>query len=92
MPCPSICPGPTAADFLNVSQVDVLSVQHDYGIFGGKAGAYILELLPVLTIPPPVREAGSPLYKAILCPLESRMRRFARSGMRCHSQRRPTRA
>lgn len=26
--------------------------------------------VPVLTIPPPVREPGPPLYKAILCPLE----------------------
>ena len=26
-----------AADFLNVNQVDVLSVQHEYGIFGGAA-------------------------------------------------------
>src|SRR3954471_24985908 len=34
-----------AADFLNVYQVDVLSVQHEYGIFGGEAGAHLLELL-----------------------------------------------
>ena len=26
--------------------------------------------VPVMTIPPPVREPGSPLYKTILCPLE----------------------
>jgi nucleotide-binding universal stress UspA family protein len=26
--------------------------------------------VPVLTIPPPVREMGSPLYKTILCPVE----------------------
>jgi nucleotide-binding universal stress UspA family protein len=26
--------------------------------------------VPVLTIPPPVREPGSPLYKTILCPVE----------------------
>jgi nucleotide-binding universal stress UspA family protein len=26
--------------------------------------------VPVLTIPPPVREAGAPLYKTILCPLD----------------------
>ena len=26
--------------------------------------------VPVLTIPPPVREPGSPLYKTILCPLD----------------------
>src|SRR5690349_13729908 len=34
-----------AADFLNVKDVDVLSVQHEYGIFGGKAGAHVLALL-----------------------------------------------
>lgn len=28
-----------AADFLNVNTVDVVSVQHEYGIFGGRAGA-----------------------------------------------------
>ena len=40
-----------AADFLNVNQVDVLSVQHEYGIFGGKAGAHLLELLRDLRMP-----------------------------------------
>ncbi len=40
-----------AADFLNVSQVDVLSVQHEYGIFGGKSGAHLLELLPHVRMP-----------------------------------------
>src|SRR6185436_5543756 len=34
-----------AADFLNVNRIDVLSVQHEYGIFGGKAGAHVLSLL-----------------------------------------------
>jgi glycosyltransferase involved in cell wall biosynthesis len=40
-----------AADFLDVSSVDVLCVQHEYGIFGGKAGALLLELLRDLTMP-----------------------------------------
>jgi len=40
-----------AADFLNVNQVDVLCVQHEYGIFGGKAGAHLLELLRNLRMP-----------------------------------------
>lgn len=34
-----------AADFMNVNAADVLSVQHEYGIFGGKAGAHLLTLL-----------------------------------------------
>lgn len=40
-----------AADFLNVNQIDVLSVQHEYGIYGGRAGAHLLGLLRALRIP-----------------------------------------
>jgi len=31
--------------------VDVLCVQHEYGIFGGKAGAHLLELLRAVRLP-----------------------------------------
>jgi glycosyltransferase involved in cell wall biosynthesis len=40
-----------AADFLNVNQVDLVSVQHEYGIFGGKAGSHVLTLLRELRMP-----------------------------------------
>src|SRR5258706_10492960 len=40
-----------AADFLNVNRVDVLSVQHEYGIFGGKAGSHVLTMLRELRMP-----------------------------------------
>jgi glycosyltransferase involved in cell wall biosynthesis len=40
-----------AADFLNVNGVDVVSVQHEYGIFGGKAGRHVLQLLRELRMP-----------------------------------------
>jgi glycosyltransferase involved in cell wall biosynthesis len=40
-----------AADFLNVNPVDVVSLQHEYGIFGGKAGGYVLDLLRELRMP-----------------------------------------
>lgn len=40
-----------AADYLNVSAVDAVSVQHEYGIFGGKAGGHVLELLRNLRMP-----------------------------------------
>jgi glycosyltransferase involved in cell wall biosynthesis len=40
-----------AADFLNVNAVDAVSVQHEYGIFGGKAGRYVLQLLRELRMP-----------------------------------------
>lgn len=40
-----------AADFLNINNVDIISLQHEYGIFGGKAGSYILALLRELRMP-----------------------------------------
>jgi len=40
-----------AADFLNFSNVDLVSLQHEYGIFGGRAGAHVLELLRRLNMP-----------------------------------------
>ncbi len=40
-----------AADFLNFSNIDLVCLQHEYGIFGGRAGAHILELLRRLNMP-----------------------------------------
>ena len=40
-----------AADFLNSSDVDVVSVQHEFGIFGGSAGSHLLTLLRYLKAP-----------------------------------------
>lgn len=40
-----------AAEFLNLSNVDLVCLQHEYGIFGGPAGSYILELLEALRMP-----------------------------------------
>src|SRR5882762_7765398 len=40
-----------AADFLNFSNVDLVCLQHEYGIFGGRAGEHILELLRRLRMP-----------------------------------------
>lgn len=40
-----------AAEMLNKSQVHVVSLQHEFGIFGGEAGADILPLLSRLTMP-----------------------------------------
>ena len=40
-----------AADFLNSSDVDAVSVQHEFGIFGGPAGSHLLALLRELTAP-----------------------------------------
>jgi glycosyltransferase involved in cell wall biosynthesis len=40
-----------AADYLNVNGVDLVSVQHEFGIFGGKAGSHLLLLLRELRMP-----------------------------------------
>jgi glycosyltransferase involved in cell wall biosynthesis len=40
-----------AADFLNITDVDVLCVQHEFGIFGGPAGSHVLALLSELRMP-----------------------------------------
>ncbi len=40
-----------AADFLNSSSVEVVSLQHEFGIFGGPAGSHLLALLRELKTP-----------------------------------------
>src|ERR1700731_3781738 len=51
-----------AAEFLNFNNIDMVCLQHEYGIFGGPAGSHILRLLRglkmplVTTLPPVLRE------------------------------------
>ncbi len=40
-----------AAEFVNYSGVGLVSIQHEYGIFGGDDGAYILDFLSALRVP-----------------------------------------
>ncbi|MBM9579728.1 glycosyltransferase family 4 protein [Leptospira sp. 201903070] len=40
-----------AADFLNVNNVDLVCLQFEYGIFGGRSGSHILALLHELRMP-----------------------------------------
>jgi glycosyltransferase involved in cell wall biosynthesis len=40
-----------AAEFLNFNNIDMVSLQHEYGIFGGPAGSHILHLLRGLKMP-----------------------------------------
>ncbi|HWY78611.1 MAG TPA: glycosyltransferase family 4 protein, partial [Verrucomicrobiae bacterium] len=40
-----------AADFLNITDVDLVCVQHEFGIFGGPAGSHVLALLRELRMP-----------------------------------------
>ena len=40
-----------AANFINASNTDVVCVQHEYGIYGGWDGVYILSLISSLSVP-----------------------------------------
>jgi glycosyltransferase involved in cell wall biosynthesis len=40
-----------AATFLNAGRFDVVSLQHEFGIFGGESGSHILTLLSSLAMP-----------------------------------------
>jgi glycosyltransferase involved in cell wall biosynthesis len=40
-----------AADFLNAGQLEAVSLQHEFGIFGGEAGSHVMALLSRLTMP-----------------------------------------
>ncbi|HTJ44624.1 MAG TPA: glycosyltransferase, partial [Kofleriaceae bacterium] len=60
-----------AADFLNVNDVGVLSVQHEYGIFGGKAGGHLMALLrelrmPIVTTLHTILAAPSAVQRAVM--------------------------
>jgi glycosyltransferase involved in cell wall biosynthesis len=60
-----------AADFLNFSNIDLVCLQHEYGIFGGLAGAHILELLwrlemPVVTTLHTVLRDPNPDQRAVM--------------------------
>ncbi|MFQ5432254.1 MAG: glycosyltransferase [Nitrospinota bacterium] len=40
-----------AADFLNINPIDVVCLQHEYGIFGGENGSHVIEMLGDLRVP-----------------------------------------
>jgi glycosyltransferase involved in cell wall biosynthesis len=40
-----------AADFLNISNADLVCVQHEFGIYGGPSGSHLLALLRELRMP-----------------------------------------
>jgi len=64
----------TASEFLNISQIDIVCVQHEYGIFGGPAGSHLLKLLgelrmPVVTTLHTVLKDPAPDYHEVMCAL-----------------------
>ena len=40
-----------AAEYLNVNHIDMVCLQHEFGIFGGVAGSHIIKLLSELSMP-----------------------------------------
>src|SRR5215475_1234733 len=52
-----------AADFLNISNVDIVCLQHEFGIFGGPAGGHILALLRELMRMPVVTTLHTILHE-----------------------------
>ncbi|MEM8739096.1 MAG: glycosyltransferase family 4 protein [Planctomycetota bacterium] len=70
-----------AADFLNMGNVDVVSLQHEFGIFGGQAGSHLYELLrrlrmPVVATLHTVLKDPSPEYRESLLELAKHCDRF----------------
>jgi len=60
-----------AADFLNFSNIDLVCLQHEYGIYGGPAGSHILELMrrlhmPVVTTLHTVLREPNPDQRAVM--------------------------
>jgi glycosyltransferase involved in cell wall biosynthesis len=60
-----------AADYINFSHIDVISVQHEFGLFGGAAGAYLSLLLdrlkaPIITTVHTVLDDPDPAYRKAL--------------------------
>jgi glycosyltransferase involved in cell wall biosynthesis len=60
-----------AADFLNVNEVELVCVQHEYGIFGGKAGSHLLTLLrelrmPIVTTLHTILETPNPAQRLVM--------------------------
>ena len=56
-----------AADYINFSHVDLISVQHEFGLFGGDAGSYLNLFLhkinaPIITTLHTVLGEPSPPY------------------------------
>jgi glycosyltransferase involved in cell wall biosynthesis len=77
-----------AADFINRGGFDVVCLQHEFGIFGGASGNYVLGLIAALTVPlvttlHTVLAAPSPTQRAVMNAILARSARvvvMARMG------------
>lgn len=62
----------SAADFININNFDVVCLQHEFGIFGGKNGSHILQILeriksPVVTTFHTILQNPNNMQKKVLC-------------------------
>ncbi len=69
-----------AADYINFSQVDLICVQHEFGLFGGEGGSYLNLLLnrlnaPIITTLHTVLNEPSPAYYTSMVELCNRCRK-----------------
>jgi glycosyltransferase involved in cell wall biosynthesis len=70
-----------AADFLNINNVEIVSVQHEFGIYGGPAGSHLLAFLhdvhmPVVTTLHTVLSEPSNDQRAVMKQLNEFSNRF----------------
>jgi glycosyltransferase involved in cell wall biosynthesis len=70
-----------AAAYLNSQELDVICVQHEYGIFGGRAGSHLLTLLrevnpPIVTTLHTILESPNADQRAVLAELSQLSERF----------------
>ncbi len=70
-----------AADFLNINNVDLVCVQHEFGIYGGPAGSHLLALLrearmPVVTTLHTVLREPSDVQREVMSHLNEVSDRF----------------
>lgn len=70
-----------AADFLNTQAVEAVSLQHEYGIFGGPAGGHLMLLLrelrmPVVTTLHTILAEPSPAQRVVMDELVRRSERL----------------
>jgi glycosyltransferase involved in cell wall biosynthesis len=70
-----------AADYLNINDVEVVSVQHEFGIYGGPAGSHLLAFLrdvhmPVVTTLHTLLQDPSGDQRAVMKQLDTLSNRF----------------
>jgi glycosyltransferase involved in cell wall biosynthesis len=67
-----------AAEFLNYSPIRLVSIQHEYGIFGGDDGGYVLDFVHALRVP-----AVATLHTVLKQPSENQAAIVRKLAARC---------